>query len=101
LLQVYPTVHALDVPGSLNTILVATVQPTTAKNLSQNLAQLQAQAVDSLLLAVVETAVSSLVPATPGDVIFTDERAPVETIIDSLVIRYLLTEGVSGLPGLE
>ena len=101
LLQVYPTVHALDVPGSLNTILVATVQPTTAENLRQNLAKLQAQDVDSLLLAAVETAVSSLVLAVPGDVVFTDERAPVETIIDSLVIRYLLAEGVSGLPGLE
>ena len=32
---------------------------------------------------------------------FTDERAPVETIVDSLVIRYLLQEGVSGLPGVE
>jgi spermidine synthase len=101
LLKVYSTVHALDVPGSLNTILIATVQPTTAENLRQNLTQLQAQDADSLLLAAVETAVASLVPATPGDVIFTDERAPVETIIDSLVIRYLLAEGVSGLPGLE
>jgi spermidine synthase len=101
LLQVYPTVQALDVPGSLNTILVATVQPATAENLSQNLAQLQAQNSDPLLLAAVETAVSSLVPIAPSEVVFTDERAPVETIVDSLVIRYLLAEGFSGLPGLE
>jgi hypothetical protein len=98
LLQVYPTVHALDVPGSLNTILVATVQPTTADSLQTNLAQLGE--VDPLLREALETAVSSIVPTTPSDVVFTDERAPVETIIDSLVIRYLLAEGVSGLPGL-
>jgi len=41
------------------------------------------------------------VPTTPSDVIFTDERAPVETIIDSLVLRYLLQEGVGGLPGVQ
>ena len=99
LLQLYPTVHALDVPGSLNTILVATVQPTKAATLQTNLGQLGE--VDPLLQEAMETAVASLVPITPSDVIFTDERAPVETIIDSLVIRYLLAEGVSGLPGLE
>jgi spermidine synthase len=110
LLQVYPTVHALDVPGSLNTILVATVQPTTADSLQSNLTRMQTSevfetsevsVVDPLLREAVETAVASLVPVTPSDVIFTDERAPVETIIDSLVIRYLLVEGVSGLPGVD
>ena len=96
---VYPTVHAIDVPGSLNTILVATVQPTTADHLRTNLAQLGD--VDALLVGAVETAVNNLVPINPSDVVFTDERAPVETIIDSLVIRYLLSEGVTSLPGLQ
>ncbi|MFQ5421152.1 MAG: fused MFS/spermidine synthase, partial [Anaerolineae bacterium] len=98
LLTVFPTVHAIDVPGSLNTILVATVQPTTADNLRVNGQQLDVTA-DPLLQVVVETAVNNLVPTNPSDVIFTDERAPVETIIDSLVIRYLLQEGAAGLPG--
>jgi spermidine synthase len=100
LLTVYPSLHALDVPGSLNTILVATVQPTIAADLAQNLARLDPHA-DPLLRAALETAVANLVPVEPGDVIFTDERAPVETIVDSLVIRYLLREGAAGLPGLE
>ncbi|MCP5095156.1 MAG: spermine synthase [Chloroflexi bacterium] len=99
LLTVYPSVHAIDVPGSLNTILVATVQPTTTQNLVDNFAQLNGD-VDPLLQAAVETAVSNIVPIAPSDVVFTDERAPVETIIDSLVLRYLLQEGVAGLPGL-
>ncbi len=96
---VFPTVHAIDVPGSLNTILVATVQPTTLDNLTQNLMGLD-ESVDPLLRAALETAVTNHVPNHPSDVIFTDERAPVETIIDSLVLRYLLNEGVGGLPGL-
>ncbi|HID51994.1 MAG TPA: spermine synthase [Anaerolineae bacterium] len=98
LLELFPSVHAIDVPGTLNTILVATVQPTSPDNLAENLAQLGS--VDPLLRAAVETAVAHQVPINPSDVIFTDERAPVETIIDSLVIRYLLQEGPEGLPGL-
>ena len=101
LLNVFPTVHAIDVPGSLNTILVATVQPTTADNIRQNFEMLGCTDVDPLLMAAVETAVNNLVPINPSDVIFTDERAPVETIIDSLVIRYLIQEGAAGLPGIR
>ena len=97
---VFPTIHAIDVPGTLNTILVATVQPTDPRFLQENLAQLS-PAVDPLLRATLETAVANLVPINPSDVIFTDERAPVETIIDSLVLRYLLETGPVGLPGLE
>jgi spermidine synthase len=96
---VFPSVYAIDVPGALNTILIATVQTTTADNLSAGLDQLGPEA-DPLLREALETAVTHLVPAVAGDVIFTDERAPVETIIDSLVIRYLLEEGPAGLPGL-
>jgi spermidine synthase len=96
---VFPSVHAIDVPGALNTILVATVQPTTAENLRANLEQLDPGA-DPLLREALEMAVTHLVPTVAGEVIFTDERAPVETIIDSLVIRFLLEEGPAGLPGL-
>lgn len=95
---VFPTIHAVDVPNSLNTILFATMQPTSAENLAVNLAQLDPNA-HPLLRSALETAVSNITPTTPSDIIFTDERAPVETIVDSLVIRYLLAEGPSGLPG--
>ncbi|MBE2223913.1 MAG: hypothetical protein IAF02_20400, partial [Anaerolineae bacterium] len=72
---------------------------TSPDYLAQNLAALDPN-VDPLLKAAVETAVNNLVPATASDVIFTDERAPVETIVDTLVLRYLLSEGPAGLPGL-
>ncbi len=97
---VFPSVHAIDVPGSLNTILVATVQPTTTENLLRNRQQLPA-GVDPLLDRSLETAIDNLAPPTESDVVFTDQRAPVETIVDSLVLRYLLEEGAAGLPGLD
>jgi hypothetical protein len=99
LLTVFPTVHTIDVPGSLNSIVVATVQPTTAANLAANLAQIGGTA-DPLLVAALQTANNNIVPTAASDIVFKDERAPVETMIDSIVIRYLLETGPSGLPGL-
>lgn len=96
LLTVFPTVHAIDVPGTLNTILVATHQPTTAANLSANLAALPAAA-DPLLGDALRTAAANLATVGAGGPILTDDRAPVETISDSIVIRYLLEAGPSGL----
>ena len=99
LLAIFPTVHAIDVPGSLNTILVATVQPTSAANVLANRAHFGPET-DPLLVTAVEAAADNLVPLSPSEIIFTDERAPVEAIVDSLVVRYLLEEGPAGLPGL-
>ncbi len=100
LLTVFPKVHTLDVPGSLNTILVATRQETEPEALTANLAALPADA-HPLLRAALETAAGAVRPTVAGPTIFTDQRAPVETIVDSLVVRYLLAEGATGLPGLE
>lgn len=98
LLTVYPSVHAIDVPNTLNTILIATVQPTDEATLRANIAPLLEE--ESFMEAVAQTAVDNYTPITPSDVVFTDNRAPVETIVDSLVLRYLLNEGLQGLSGL-
>jgi spermidine synthase len=97
LLEVFPTVHTVDVPGSLNSILVATVLPTRAQNIAANLAAMDAEE-RPLVYAAVRTAADNLRPTVAAGPVFTDERAPVEPIVDSLVIRYLVREGPSGLP---
>ncbi len=96
LLTVFPSVHAIDVPGTLNTILVATRQPTTTDALATNLTALPADA-DPLLRDALRTAAANLAPIGAGGVVFSDDRAPVETISDSIVIRYLLEAGPGGL----
>lgn len=98
--SVFPSVHAIDVPGTLNTILVATRQPTDSASLPENLRRLPAGA-HPLLRAALEMAARNLAPVDTGSApVFTDDRAPVETIVDSLVLRYLLQSGTSGLTSL-
>jgi len=96
LLQVFPSVHAMDVPYSFNTILVGTMQPTHAENLADNLAALPQEA-DPLLRDALMWGVSQSVPIHESDLIFSDDRAPVETLVDSLVINFLLSGGTDQL----
>ena len=89
LLQVFPSVHALDVPQSFNNILVATAQPSQASNLRENLAY-RVDSVDARLYDVLEQAAEALVPLGESDIVFTDDRAPVERLVDSIVLDFLL-----------
>jgi spermidine synthase len=96
LLDVFPTVHTLDVPGSYNTILVATRQPTMPENLLNNLTLLPPDA-HPLLLEALQVAHESIGPTVASDVRFTDDHAPVEAIVDSMVIDFLLHGGINEL----
>ncbi len=89
LLRVFPSVYALDVPQSFNTILVATAQPTSAGNLAEN-ATYRAEDVDARLHDILAGAADALVPLGESDIVFTDDRAPVERLVDSIVLDFLL-----------
>jgi hypothetical protein len=84
------------VPDSYNTILVATRQPTSAQNLAANLAALPAGA-NPVLREALTVAVDSLRPTAISQTRFTDDRAPVESIVDAMVIEFLLTGGIDEL----
>ncbi len=87
--QVFPSVHTIDVPDSFNTLLIGTAQPTSITTLAANRDRLPEDAPAPLRRAI-ETAISGARPSIPSDVLFTDDRAPVETIINQMVIDYLL-----------
>lgn len=87
--EVFPSLYAMDVPESFNTILVATKQPTQVENLTANIEAFDREAYP-LLYTVLTTARDTLVPVVTSDVLFTDDHAPVEQIVDDMVIDYLL-----------
>lgn len=93
LLRVFPTVHAMDVPRSFNTILVATNRATLAINLFENIAALPADA-HPMLRETLTLAASTLVPLGSSDIVFTDDHAPVEALTDSLVLAFLFSDSV-------
>jgi len=95
---VFPSVHAVDVPDSFNTILYATVQPTAAGNLAANRDALPPDA-HPLLRDVLFRAVENLQPAPVADTVFTDDWAPIEQLTNAIVIDFFLQDGASQLGG--
>jgi spermidine synthase len=83
--QVFPSVHAIDVPASFNTILVATVQPTEPENLAANSAFIE----DPVLRSIFEEAWGQMRDIEPGGMVLTDDRAPVEMLTHAVVLNYL------------
>ncbi|MFP4320984.1 MAG: spermidine synthase [Anaerolineales bacterium] len=89
MLEVFPSVHRIDVPNSLNTILVGTRQPTNMTDLGRNFVSLDAEAYP-ILWQVLNDAVQNLRQTEVSDTVFTDDRAPVETIVNAMTLEYLL-----------
>jgi hypothetical protein len=88
---VFPNVYVMDMPdygSSLgNSLVIATKQPTQIDNFAQNVSQLQ----QPLLRVVADRSLQTrLWELSPGDLVFTDDKAPVEQVIHSLIFRYLL-----------
>lgn len=84
--EVFPSVHAIEIPDSFNTILVATVQPTSPRNLEANRAYLT----DPALREIADEALANLRPTPSGGIVLTDDRAPVESITHAIILAYLL-----------
>lgn len=92
---VFPTIYAVDIPDTFNTILYATVQPTDAGNLRDNILYLHDQGSASpLLMYVLGVTASNLQPDPDQDQVFTDDHAPIEWITNTMVLRFLLSGDV-------
>ncbi len=88
---VFPSVYVVDVPGSFNSMIYATVQPTQFNNLQANLDLLAQSASSSgLLLDSMKVAVDNFQPTPPVDVVYTDDWSPIEWVTNRMVLSYVL-----------
>ena len=85
--KVFPSVYVFDVPGTFNTEIMATVQPTSITTFRQNLAQFT----PSSVMGQVASEVSAVVTQghSDGGIVFSDDRAPIEQITDQLLLNYI------------
>jgi len=84
---VFPSVYTLNVPGTFNTEVMATVQPTSIATLRANLSQF---APSSVMGQVASEVIPEVTRGHPdGGIVFTDDRAPIEQITDQLLLNYI------------
>ncbi len=89
--SIFPSVYVVDVPGTLNSMIFATRQPTAAANFAANLSLFANRPdIHPLLLATMQTTFANLKPGYETTQVFTDDRAPIEWIVDNMVIRFSL-----------
>ena len=86
--QVFPSVYTFNVPGTFNTEVMATVQPTSLATFRANL---EAAAPGSRMSVVASEVlpVAQVAHAEPGGIVFTDDRAPIEQLTDQLILNYV------------
>ena len=85
--QVFPSVYVFNVPGTFNTEVMATMQPTSLDTFQSNLAQFAPT-------TVMGQVASEVLPVATqghadGGIVFTDDRAPIEQITDQLLLNYI------------
>ncbi len=96
--QDFASIHVMDLPGTFNSILFASIQPTSADNLAVNYdSLLSAPGVHPLLTETMAITLGSLQPDPPQTLVFTDDRAPIEGITNDMVLKFLLAGDMESL----
>jgi spermidine synthase/uncharacterized membrane protein len=95
---VFPSVHVMDIPGTLNTMIFATKQPTTRENFTTNLVALSTDSgVHPLLISAMATTYVNLKDGYQTTTVFTDDLAPIEWIVNNMVVSFVLQGGLEFL----
>lgn len=90
--EVFPSIHVMDIPYTFNSMVYATVQPTTLDNLIQNYAELVDRPdVHPLLISAIERTAVNYQALPESTIVFTDDKAPVEWVVNRMVLNYVLS----------
>lgn len=98
ILSVFPSVYIMDIPGTFNSMIFATREPTFAENLNANMINLSIkQGVDPLLVNSIYETWENLQPMPLSSIVFTDDLAPIEWITNNMVLNYVLYGDVESI----
>jgi predicted membrane-bound spermidine synthase len=91
----FASIHVMDLPGTFNSILFASVKPTGSENLAANYdSLLAANGVDPLLLETMTVTLGNMQNDPPAAQVFTDDLAPVEGLTNDMIVKFLLAGDV-------
>jgi len=90
ILDVFPTIHVMDLPDSFNSILFATKSPTVSSNLANNYQQLIHSQIHPLLQDTMKITMDNLQKPPGRTIVFTDDKAPIEWLTNAMIIDFFL-----------
>lgn len=88
--SVFPNVYLIDTPAFTNTMVIGTKNPTSLANFAANINAVRQTNPTSALVTLGDAAIKDghIREAAPGSQIFTDDLAPVEDLIDRILLDY-------------
>jgi spermidine synthase len=96
--SVFPSIYTVDIPGSLNTVIFATKQPTKPEDFAANFVSLSNDPnTNPLLTHTMLTTFPNLESDYETTQVYTDDHAPIEWIVNDMVIRFILGGGTEYL----
>jgi predicted membrane-bound spermidine synthase len=96
--QLFPSIHIMDIPGTLNTMIFATKQPTTREAFFDNMLRIaQDEALHPVLVTTMASTYTNLQPGYTPTTVFTDDLAPIEWIVNNMVVSFVLEGGLEYL----
>ncbi len=88
---IFPSIYVMDIPNTFNSILYATLQPTSLIDFRTNLVALMANpGSESLLTNSMVLTWTNLQPAPRHSIVFTDDLSPIEWMTNNLIIHFIL-----------
>jgi len=95
---VFPSIYIMDIPNTLNSIIYASVQPTSANDLVHNYNALITRGdLHPLLQTAISSAIVNMQPGYETTQVFTDDKAPIEWLTNNLIVNFLLHGDVEAL----
>lgn len=93
MLQVYPNVYVIDVPTMRNSMVVGTNKPSRIENFAENARFAQNPLLKTVFDVSLQRGNLREVKPQAGGIVFTDDRAPVEEVINQMILQVVSEEG--------
>ncbi len=95
--QVFPTIFAMDLPSSFNTMVFATKQPGSWDNFVENFKALQNDDIHPLLMDAMATTIYHKAPTPDLTQVYTDDRTPIEWVTNKIVLDFILSGEIGNM----
>jgi len=94
----FSSIYVMDIPNTFNSILYATLRPTSAEDLQANLvASMVHPGSPELLTDSMALTLGNLQPGPKHTIVFTDDLSPIEWMTNNLILNFVLHGDVNTL----
>lgn len=89
MLQVYPNVYVIDVPTMANSMVIGTASPSRIDNFAANAARVDHPVLKQIFDASLTKGNIREVKPDAAKLVFTDDKAPIEEVINQIILSYV------------